>query len=288
MKKIFLLLTATLFFMTACKEQMVIIPDIGNSDSNRKILIEEFTGGNCSACPQGAAAINDFISLYGEKVIAVSIHSYLSGTLGKPLDGAKYDLRTTYGDQIATYLGPLTAIPSASINRTLFAGQPYYAIAPSTAWLEFVDAEVEVAPELIVGINAEFDPITRRLNVKGNILPEQNVAGDVRIIGYITESHIVDKQLNGSTIVDDYEHNHILRDVLAYPGQSPTIEGFPLATPMAAGAVIPFAFGAFQVPEEDNGLWKVENCHVIVFVVRYDDATGERKVLQADEVDFVE
>jgi Outer membrane protein Omp28 len=287
MKKIFFLLTATLFFATACKEQ-IIIPDIVNSDSKRQILIEEFTGGNCSACPQGAAAINVFISTYGDKVVAVSIHSFLSGTLGKPLDGAKYDLRTTYGDQIATYLGPLTAIPSASINRTLFSGQSYYAISPSNAWSNFVAAEVEVAPELIVGINAEFDPITRKLDVKGNILPEIKVEGDVRIIGYITESKIIDKQLNGTTIEDDYEHNHILREVLAYPGQTPTIEGVPLATPMAAGAVIPFAFDTFQVPAEDNGLWKVENCHVIVFVVRYDDATGDRKVLQADEVDFVE
>lgn len=288
MKNLFILLVISLFLFTACEEQMVVIPEITSSESKHQILIEEFTGANCSACPQGAAAIKDLQSIYPGKVIAVAIHTNVSGTLGKPLDGSKYDLRTSYGDDIAGYLGPLSSIPSAAIDRKLYEGQPGIAITPFSAWSGIAATEIEAAPEVIIGINATFDTDSRVLRVQGNILPEQNVDGDIRLVGYITESHIVDKQLNGTEIIDDYEHDHILREVLKVPGQEvSSIEGNPLVTPMAAQEVIPYEFAPFTIPEED-GTWKVENCHVVVFVVRYDTATGAREVLQASEVDFVE
>ena len=289
MKKYLLPFAALLFFFSACEEQKVIIPELTGTISERKVLIEEFTGANCSACPQGSAEIKDMQIDFGEKVVAVAIHTYLSSTLGEPISGAAYDLRTNYGDEIATYLGPLTSIPAASINRSLLENQSQIIISPSTVWRGFVESELDKTPLLALATEVEYDPDSRELKVHGNIVPVEDLDGDIRIVGYITESHIIDKQLNGTEIVDDYEHNHVLREVLRIPGQTtPTIEGNPLATPIHADEVLPFEFAPFTIPDEDNGLWIAKNCHVVVFVVRFDSSTGSREVLQADEVDVVE
>ena len=286
MKNLFTLLITYLLLLSSCEEQMVVIPELTGSESNRKILIEEFTGANCSACPQGAAAIKDLQSIYDKGVISVAIHTYVSGSLGQPISGSKYDLRTNYGDDIALYLGSLSSIPAAAIDRKLYDGQSGLPIAPFSAWSGIVNNEIEEAPELlIIDLKANFDPGTRMLNIKGNILPNQAVEGDIRIVGYITESHIIDKQLNGTEVIDEYSHDHVLRDVLAYKNQEPTIEGASLPTPIGIDEIIPFEFAPYTVPDED-GTWVAENCHVVVFIVRYDADSGSRIVLQADEVDF--
>lgn len=282
MNKLIISSLLCLFLFTACEEQMVMIPERTGTDSNRKILIEEFTGANCSACPQGAAAINDFISIYGENVVAVSIHSYAAQGLGEPYPQAAYDLRTLYGDAIAEHLAPLSSIPAAAINRKLFPGQPRLIVSPFEAWNSLVEDEIDTEPEVDISTTVDYDPITRKLNVSAKIVPQVDVTGDIRIVCYITESHIIDWQLNGTEDVEHYENNHVLRDVLT------SVEGADLSNSLKAGTPIDYAFDTFELPAEDNGLWMEENCHVIVFVTKIDLDNGTREVLQADEADIME
>ncbi len=280
--KPFIPILLTLFLLTACEEQMVLVPEPEPPDSDRKVLIEEFTGANCSACPGGAAAIQDLIAIYGENVVAVSIHSNAAGLLGEPLPDAKYDLRTPFGDDIAAFLAPLTSIPAAAINRKLFPDQSRLAIVPFTAWKGYVEEELNTAPSVQINTTTSYNADTRELNVKTTLVPQQEVTGDLRIGAYLIESHIIDRQLDGTNIVEEYEHNHVLRHRFVVSENG--VQGEILPTPLTIGTTIEHNFPSFTLPTEPQGLWVPANCHVVTFVARFDAETGNREILQADEV----
>ncbi|MFK7808046.1 MAG: Omp28-related outer membrane protein [Saprospiraceae bacterium] len=289
MKKLFILFLPCLLLFLSCEERMVVIPENSSTDSERAVLIEEFTGGACSACPQGAALIKDLQTTYGKNVVAVAIHSTKVGPLGEPANGAKYNFQTEYGDQIADYMSPITAIPAAVVDRKLFQGYDY-AIIPFTAWSGLVVSEFDGEPEAEIGIAATYEGDTGVLNVSGNIIARQNIEGDIRIISYLTEGKIIDKQVNGQVLEDEYEHNHVLRTVLNLPGKDADVRGTSITSPIAEGEILPYEFAPLEFPKDEDGnlLWTPKNCHVIVFIVRYDQDTGEREVLQANEVSFIE
>jgi len=290
MKNLCTLLVAFLFLFTACEEQMVIVPQPPPPPTDRKVLIEEFTGGACSACPQGAAAIQDLIERYGKSVVAVAVHTTRVGPIGDPASGAKYNFQPEHGDQIAEYMGTNGPIPAAAINRTKFPGNDL-AVVPFIAWSDLVVQEFDKEPEAQLAIAATYDSDANTLKVNGNVLASQDMEGDIRIVAYITESHIIDVQLNGTNLEQDYEHNHILRTALPYAGQQEgTIEGTSITSPIAANQVVPYEFAPFEMPKDADGnmLWSPEDCHVVVFIARYDLDTGSREVLQAGEVDFIQ
>ncbi len=292
MKNLLSLLVLFLFLLAACEEQMVVVPEPTPPNTSRKVLIEEFTGGACSACPQGAAAIKDLEAIYGKNIVAVAVHTTRVGPIGDPASGAKYNFQTDHGDQIAEYMGTNGPIPAAAINRTKFDGNDL-AVVPFIAWSDLVVQELEKEPETRIAVEATFDSETSTLAIKGNVIANQLMEGDIRIVGYVTESHIIDVQLNGTNLEADYEHNHILRTALPYAGQTmetATIEGTSITSPIAEDQIVPFEFANFEMPKDTDGnlLWKPEDCHVVVFIARYDLETGSREVLQADQVDFIQ
>ncbi|MFT4665230.1 MAG: hypothetical protein ACI8YQ_000521 [Polaribacter sp.] len=290
MKNLFSLLVVFLFLFTACEEQMVVVPEPTPPDTSRKVLIEEFTGGACSACPQGASAIQDLVELYGKSIVAVAVHTTKVGPIGDPASGAKYNFQTDYGDQIAEYMETNGPIPAAAINRTLFPGNDL-AVVPFIAWSDLVVQELEEEPEALMGLRATYDSETNTLVVDGSVTASQRMEGDIRVTAYITESHIIDAQLNGTNLELEYEHNHVLRTALAYTGQqTATVEGTSITTPIATGQIVTFEFAPFEMPKDAAGnlAWRPEHCYVVTFISRYDLATGSREVLQVEEVDLIQ
>lgn len=262
----------TLFF--ACEEQPIIIerPDF---DSQRVVLIEELTGASCSACPSGSAAIEDFKVTYSGNIVSVAIHTYNSGALGHPINGAAYDLRTTIGDDFANFMGGIASIPAASVNRKKFDGEDLL-IRPWTEWATYVQQEVNIEPKIIINNDVTFNPATREMTIEITVLPEENLTGDFRVGCLITEDHIIDGQINGTSTVADYEHNHVLRDFVS------SIEGDALVSAMESGVPIQKSY-TYTLPEED-GTWIADNCNVVTFVSEVNSDTGSKEILQANEV----
>ncbi|MEZ4950364.1 MAG: hypothetical protein R2784_13400 [Saprospiraceae bacterium] len=75
-------LLATLLILASCQENMPEIPDLTNISSNRKVIIEEFTGAGCVNCPAGSAEIEVYWHSFPNNLIAVSIHT---GTFARPI-----------------------------------------------------------------------------------------------------------------------------------------------------------------------------------------------------------
>ncbi len=269
------LLILTIFFLTACEEQPIVIEQMP-PPTDRKILIEEFSGGNCAACPNGAAQIEAMAELYGDQIVAVTMHSNDIPFIGSNVDGSKYDLRTETSDEVLTYLGGVAGIPAAVFNRTKFEGEARMTVGSPGTWPSFIDKEFNKEPIVKLNTNLTYDNTTRELTIDVEVIPLVNQTGDFRIGALITESHIIDKQNNNGTIQDDYEHNHILRKYLT------EIQGDPLTSSFETNAAITKQFN-YTLPAEDNGLWTAENCNVVIFVAETNSSDGTIQILQADE-----
>ena len=153
-----------LLFLTACEEQPIDISQMA-PPTDRKILIEEFTGANCAACPKGADVIESLQEEFGSQVVAVSIHTSVSGALGNPLSGSAYDLRTQDGDDLAALFGGLSGIPASVFNRTKFDSQSKMAVLAPDSWASFALSELNLEPIVDLSTDLQNDQSTRELTI---------------------------------------------------------------------------------------------------------------------------
>lgn len=260
------------FLGQSCEEIPPTIP-APNLDSERKVLMEEFSGAKCKPCASAKADIDNLLSIYGDNLIVVTMHTKDFPGVGDPNPGARFDFRTEEGSQILNTHGLPIGIPSSYINRYKFEGEPDLPLG-RTQWAGYVAQALDIAPGLGLNITETYDATTRELNVTVTLVPSTTISEEVRLNVMITESHLLDKQLTDDGVVDDYQHDHILRKVLS------SVDGDIISDPLTGGAVIEKTY-TFTLPPED-GWWVAENCNVVAFATTND---GEnRAVLQADEV----
>ena len=121
-------------------------------------------------------------------------------------------------------------------------------------------------------------PGERSLRVRYNAKCLQNVTGNIAIVGYVLESHIIAPQVDNrlsNSYVSDYEHNHVLR--VGFPGDG---DGKTLFTNPTPGDITEVISENDEISIALSDDWKPENMHVIVFL--YNSDTGE--ILQVEEM----
>ena len=239
------------------------------ADQKRNVLIEEFSGVRCANCPVGSAAIGELAKQYGDQLVAVSIHS---GFFARPYSDNLYDFRTPAGDAILDFLKAPIGFPSAVINRKLYDGETDLQLGLAS-WAGYIVREVEQTPAVKLYVKPVYDEKNRELSVEVSAFPQQNFSGeDLRLSIMITENNLVDVQLTPSGKDTQFEHLHVLRDMLT------NFEGNPLSEEWKAGRAACQFFQTTLAPE-----WIPENSRIIAFVHR---GGGSKEVLQAIEVKF--
>jgi len=232
----------------------------------RHILIEEFTGVQCVNCPDGAKAIENFINIYGERIVAVSIHA---GFFANPLNESQYDFSTDEGEQIEDFVGPVLAYPSAAINRKRFGTSSY--IHKASTWAGHIAAELETEPQVGLNINNTYDSTSRNLSVDIEIPFLVSLSGELRLSVLITENDIIDAQKDQTGLIEDYTHRHVFREMLT------DVQGM-LIQAENIGNSINETFN-FPLPPE----WNDTKCKVVAFVHQ---APPDFEILQAEEKGF--
>ncbi|NJK83649.1 MAG: Omp28-related outer membrane protein [Saprospiraceae bacterium] len=250
----------------ACSENEPIIPPLGPQElGERNVIIEEFTGVRCPNCPDGAAEIENLKVRFGKNLIAVSIHS--SGNFAIPLPQSAYDFRTDAGDDLLELLGRPLGYPAAVVNRTppqnsmrLQQGQ--------TAWAGLIQRALEEAPSMALNVTGQYNDANRLLKVNVNVLANRSVNRPVNLSVMLLENKVVDAQLDFNGLIEDYEHNHVLRFMLTPSG------GLSLGDNLTLGQFIERNF-EFTIPLT----WVATNCEIVAFA----HFVGEDKaVLQAE------
>lgn len=133
--------------------------------SQKNVLIEEVTGTWCQYCPRGFYYSDSLTTEY-DNVIAVSVH----------LNDVMKD------DEYAAAVPNISA-PSANFNRN------YMSIVPES-WFGTYTQEMQIQPKVDMEIAAEYDESTKLITATVELTALENISGDYRIVGIITEDGV--------------------------------------------------------------------------------------------------
>ena len=238
-------------------------PDLDISKVYRKMLIEEYTGHRCSNCPDGHVRLAELLSLYGDTLVGVCIHA---GVLARTNDDYPYNFTTEAGTQLFQDFG-LDPIPRAVVNRTKYQNKWDINIgAWHNALLDIDRSKIYAAIQMINEYKSSEN--TLLINTKTTMLAEYD--NPLLLSIFLIEDDIISPQLNGSTRIPDYKHEHALR--LGVNGT--------YGTPLVSGGILEkdsAYLAGFKVNFSGTD-WKVENTSIIAIL----HAPETREVLQVE------
>lgn len=245
------LIVAAILSAGCFEEQRAVVPFVPTG--NRVVILEEFTGKGCTNCPKGSRELENLLTQFPNNLVAVSIHA---GFFANPdiFTLGEYDLRTDEGEFLIEYLGQPIGYPSGVVNRTRVGNNMQLGL---NQWASAITSIIQEAPAVEINITRTYDVNTRQLVVTVDGIGKENVTGELRLSIMITESGIIDAQddLEAGGIVEDYEHKHVLRDMLT------PAAGAPILTNIGIGET----FSATYTHTLDSS-WVADNMEIIAFV----------------------
>ncbi len=272
---LYILLVATVF---GCeKDPINIVYGPPSNAGDQKVLMEEFTGVNCTFCPQGSDDIASLITLNQNNVIAISIHS---GFFAKPTPANKYDFRTAAGDQLYTLLGAGGFNPAAAINRVRFGDTPLGGLINNeTSWAGDILTLRATPASIGLSIETTYNSANRELHVKLTGIAKANFTEKLLANVMITESGIVDWQKDARVETPvkgenaNYVHKHVLRDAIS------KVAGDDFVINPAEGQTFTKEYTYIV-----SDAWVAENCNIVGFIT----SPSSGNVLQVNEARVVQ
>jgi hypothetical protein len=208
MKKL-LLLAGCAVSMGAMAQQWV-----ATTPQPKNVILEEFTGINCSFCPDGHRIANDLVKGNPNRVFLINIHagSFASPGAGQP------DFRTAAGTAIDGAAG-VTGYPSGSVNRSTTPwGQS------RSAWTNLASGILSQTSPVNVAVKASVNMATRTITTEVEVYYTGNEANAKNFLTVaLTQDDILGPQAdNGNYFPENwvngqYRHNHVLRQLIT-PG----------------------------------------------------------------------
>ena len=269
MKNILILFSLLILF-SACEEKMVEIPMFKPPTTGKVVLVEELTGVRCPNCPAGSARLAAILELFPDNMIVVGIH----GTdLTKPLDESKYDFRSDAAIELENFLKPYLGKPAAYFNRIFFdelGGD--WGNSFNGQWQGYVERELEKPQVMELSITKSYNPETRLLQLTIGALALEELNGEFKLTIMLTEGEIEDAQDDQNTVIDDYIHDHVLREIIT------NFDGDAFASKLEPGKIVKQIYN-YTIPEDDNGLWNDDHIEVVAFIANAEGTSEE--ILQA-------
>jgi len=231
---------------------------VTTNPENRKVILEEFTGVNCTFCPQGHAIAQGLQDNNPGNVYLVNIHS---GGYAVP-NGNQPDFRTPWGEAIDDQSG-LAGYPAGTINRQNFPGQEQ-GDGGTTAmsrdqWASAASTVLNQGSYVNVGVQAVLNVQTNTMVIDVEAYytdnsPEATNKFNVAIL----QNNTLGAQIGGNQ-GDNYNHMHRLIDMVT--GQW----GVDI-TNTTAGTLYTNQF-TYTVPTDNNGIAvELGELEVVVFI----------------------
>lgn len=241
----------------------------------RKILIEDFTGWNCPNCPEAARIIEDIADRYPCHLVSIAVHAgYFAQFEGGP------EFTTDIGFELGgdgSLENPgffnVSFQPIGTMNRKQWNDE---FLVQKEQWADLLVGflEEDVYSNIGIEISNEFDTASNILTSTVKTTTYGEVASKLSLVVYVTESHILAKQVDAGQTIPDYEHNHVLRT-----GLNGTW-GEEIST---TGTVASNTVFTNTLSDTLNAEWVPENCKVIAFITN----TDTKEVIQIEEQEVV-
>ena len=215
--------------------------EVDRVESQRRVLLEEFTGQRCTNCPAAHAIIEKLEEQYGEDLIVVSIHA---GSFGiEAPDGLMQPEGNTYAGKWG-----VSAYPCGIVDRNS-------GVLTDNEWATAIRNDIAKETNVSLDLEASLSPSGDMIDISTTLLSSGNVSGNLQL--WITEDEIVGFQIDGSQRLQDYVHNNVFRAC---------VNG-------TWGEPVSLAANVYDIVENSvlvDGLWNVEHLNVVGFV--YNDS----------------
>ena len=264
MKKYLLSLIIVLFSLELLNAQQYVV----TTPTNKNVLLEEYTGGYCSYCPNGHRIANEVAAKYPGRVFPVNIHAGSFAYTTYP------NMTTTQGNEYNNNFG-VTSYPTGILNRV---GQVSY-----TQWEAKVDemmkenAIVNIAGDYTINAATRTVQITVEMYYTGNSSQSTNY-----LTIYMLQDDIVGYQagsnLNPTQIVDgQYNHTHVFRSAI-------TSTWGDAVSPTTAGSLITKTY-TYTIPQSigsPNGVdVDLNKVYFVAFLTEKNEGSVTRPVLNS-------
>lgn len=184
--------------------------DVLQQDSDRRVLLEEFTGHRCPNCPSAQREAARLDSIYGDNLIIYSMHATNAFAAPVPALGYEEDYRTDMGTQLEVdyNVSQILGLPAGLINRNEYGGQ-----IPQkySNWGQYISEQLNEAPKMDLEMTSVYDSLSRTATITVDMQYFEASASTDRLCIVITEDSLVSKQLDGTTDIEDYVHRHVFR-----------------------------------------------------------------------------
>lgn len=173
----------------------------------RRVVVEEYSGRDCSNCPLGFSAMANLEKLYPGQIIPIVLRTYESDPLGTGMEG------------YTSFLGINNlGAPSAMIDRTyacypalsvgsdfMFSGEGIFDEAGNEqmCWLDAVNAVMANDADADVEFTADFDPESEQIFIKGAAKFALTGSKNVTLFSVVLEDECPTTQLNGMRYYED-------------------------------------------------------------------------------------
>lgn len=219
----------------------------------RKFLIEDFTGHRCPNCPSAANEIKQIEELYGEKVVAMAMH--VTGQFAGPNTAFPAEYRTPEGTEIDIFFGvSASGLPKGMINRI---GYPN-TIIDDDNWRTQISNVINTPIDAWIGMKNTYNEALNKVTCDLKIDFENNINDDVKICVFLVQDSIISPQTDGSVIIPNYVHMHMLRKSL-----TPAFGELLISNPTSATPEISKSYSV--VLSSDN---VPDHCKIVAYIYK--------------------
>jgi hypothetical protein len=226
----------------------------------KKILIEDFTGHRCQNCPQAAQILHEIVSDYCDHIVPLAIHTtaFADSTADFP-----YNYKTEVGNTLAADFS-IFSLPIGLVNRSEFNGN---LLQSRDNWRSAVNLLYSLKPEFNMIIESSYDDISNTVTAVVTTEFLKDIDYSINLGLYVSEDSIISPQQDGSEVIDDYIHRHMLRKGIT------TAYGVTIASSGKFGDIIEKTF-VFEADPK----WVINNCELIAFISN----TETKEIKQAE------
>lgn len=272
-----ILLGLTLLFTASCDEidGPYGVSSGGGIDTTedvvRKVLIDDFTGHTCQACPNAHREAKRLENILGEQLVVLAVHAdFWADPYPSGAPYFTYDFRNPIATQIATDFNVIgQPFPKGMVNRMINTSTSTQLILDWANWEPKVSEWLALPADAGIEITPTYNAGNRNISAEVKVKVVNELTDPVSLAVYFSEDSIIQWQKDGSTNVQNYVHNHVLR------GSLNGVYGESLG-PQAAGTEITRTYSGTLTPNDAVA----DNVHLVAVLMN--EITKE--VIQVEEV----
>ncbi len=249
------------------------ILDVVPEKEDKNALIEDVSGVRCPNCPEANELAATIAENNPGRVVVITIHPESLKNLTFPI---KDTFNTQDGERIFQDLiggSPQGGLPIGAVNRKLYQPDETSIGISDKKWQKYTLDELNLKAD--VNLVAELISLdNNKVTIKATATFTETTVTPVYFTVAISESHIINPQVSTSGLEEEYEHNHVLRDVVT------PYQGIKLADEVAEKGRVFERIMTFDLSNK----YVADNCHIVLAINKLD--VDNKEIMQVTQLDL--